>query len=127
MNLSRKVVELLRNFAALEAGQSLVYYQGHIGHDRINPDIAVLAEMALRFATPYRYPVRPMWGTSHDRQIDVGLGTGDLTQRKVAEFIYEYRITKRQKTCENLATDRDDEKAKEAGLAHGGGPRRRLG
>ena len=129
MNLTPAVVEFLKQFAALEPGQSFVYYRGHMGSNRTQLgalDARDLGEAALRLATPRGHPVRPLWENSHDTGREIGLGTADLTQRKIAEFCYEYIITMRKNVCKGFAADRIDEKAKETGVTRGGDARRRL-
>ncbi len=88
---------LLKWFSQAEPGQRCLYYRGNLAWARANKfgpghdNLVELVNEARRLGTPSTLVVAPLKDKSPD---EYGQGLAHLAQKRVAEDVYEYWITK---------------------------------
>lgn len=89
--------DFVEKFYALVPGESLVYHKGVLSHDRrVDGEVEAIACMALRFGTPKGKIYKLYTELRKSTDSDFGAGIADLSQRTLADGVFEYVITKRK-------------------------------
>lgn len=87
--------DLMVEFDRCKPGEFVVYFRGYLPIDRSRPHhrgkVEAVASFAMRMATPAQHVV-----VTEDGRKLVGTGVGYLSQRRLGDWKYEYRLHRRK-------------------------------